>query len=353
MPLRSLVEKELHWSKRHVLVLVFLLIALPLFFAGTSFLFQDVIPREVPVAVVAEDESVSNVDIGLVRGGMAPYTDPIYAESRAAADRMLERESVYAIVTVPPDLRSGQSTFTLTVDGSIVPFQSSSEVIQDLIEIELNRIEAADISVEREIVGEEKALPEYLLPSFLMTLMIFFAFTYVPYTIRRDRVVLDRLRVESSLEAILGAKLLYMTSLMLVPILVFHVIATYYGYAIASFAPGAVFVLLLTFALLATISSTVVILTRFSGAGQFANLLAMLGLIALSGLAFPLGFFSPIRTQLARLLPTHYAMITVRSLMLKGSSVTAFRDWIIALVVLLLLALLGLKGSISYYRRKS
>ena len=39
--------------------------------------------------------------------------------------------------------------------------------------------------------------------------------------------------------------------------------------------------------------------------------------------------------------------------MLKGSSVTAFRDWIIALVVLLLLALLGLKGSISYYRRKS
>ncbi|PSP46738.1 hypothetical protein BRC69_02690 [Halobacteriales archaeon QH_6_66_25] len=353
MSLRSLLRKELHWSKRHIFVLVFLLIALPLFFAGTSFLFQDVIPREVPVAVVAEDESVSSIDMGLVRAGVAPYTEPKPAADRAEALRMLERESVYAVVSVPPDLRSGETTFTLTVDGSIVPFQSSSEVIQNLIELELNRIEGADISIEREIVGEEKQLPEYLLPSFLMTLMIFFAFTYVPYNVGRDEVVLDRLRVESSLEALLASKLAYMTALMVVPILVFHVIATYYGYAIDSFHPGAVFVLLLSFAFMATLSATVVILTRFSGAGQFVNLLVMLGLIALSGLAFPLGFFSPVRTQIAQLLPTHYAMVAVRSLMLKDSSIATFADWIAILFGLFVLSLFILEGAIIYYRRES
>jgi ABC-2 type transport system permease protein len=353
MSLRSLLRKELHWSKRHALVLIFLLVALPLFFAGTSFLFQDVIPREVPVAVVAEDDSVSDFDIGLVRAGMSPYTTPKLAESPEHAQQMLERESVYAIVTVPPDIRSEDATFKLTVDGSIVPFQSSSTVIANLIEIELNQIDAVDISIERDIVGEEKQLPEYLLPSFLMTLMIFFAFTYVPYNIGRDEVVLDRLRVESSLEALLLSKLAYMTVLMLVPILVFHVIATYYGYAIDSFHPGAVFMLLLSFALMATVSATVVILTRFSGAGQFVNLLAMLGLIALSGLAFPLGFFSPIRTQIAQLLPTHYAMVVVRSLMLKGSSLTTFTDWIAGIVGLFALSLVALEGAIIYYRRSS
>jgi ABC-2 type transport system permease protein len=353
MSLGSLLRKELHWSKRHVFVLLFLLIALPLFFAGTSFLFQDVIPRDVPVAVVAQDESVTALEMGIVRGGMAPYTSPTQARSDSEAKRMLERESVYAVVTVPPDLDSGESTFTLTIDGSIVPFQSPSQVIQDLVEVELDRIEAADITIQREVVGEEKELPEYLFPTFLMTLVIFFAFTYVPYSLRREESVLDRLRVETSLEWVVVSKLVYLTALMLVPILVFHLLALYYGYAISSLAPGGVFVLLLTFALLGTVSSTVMILTRFSGAGQFVNLLTMLGLIALSGLAFPLGFFSSLRTEAAQLLPTHYAMIAVRSFMLKGSSISTFADWIAGFVGLLVLALLVLKGAIVYYRRTS
>jgi len=353
MSISSLLRKELRWSRRHIFVLLFLLIALPLFFAGTSFLFQNAIPREVPVAVVAEDDSVSNLDLGLVRAGMAPYTNPKMAGSQAEAMRMLERESVYAIITVPGDIGSGEATFTLTIDGTIVPFQSSSEVIGNLIELELNRIEAAEVSIEREVVGQEKELPEYLLPSFLMTLMIFFAFTYVPYNVGRDQVVLDRLRVESSLEALMVSKLAYMTSLMLVPITVFHLIATYYGYAIDSFAPGAVIVLLLSFALMATVSATVVLLTRFSGAGRFVNLLLMLGLIALSALTFPRGFFSPIRTQIAQLLPTHYAMVIVRSLMLKGSSIGMFADWIAVIAGLFVLSLVALEGSIIYYRRST
>ena len=83
MSIRSLLRKELRWSRRHIFVLVFLLVALPLFFAGTSFLFQDVIPREVPVAVVAEDESVSNLDLGDDRDRNLPRDHVLKEEARA------------------------------------------------------------------------------------------------------------------------------------------------------------------------------------------------------------------------------------------------------------------------------
>jgi len=77
----------------------------------------------------------------------------------------------------------------------------------------------------------------------------------------------------------------------------------------------------------------------------------MLGLTALSGLAFPLGFFSPIRTQIAQLLPTHYAGVMIRSMMLKGTPARAFLDWIAVVAGLWLLSLVGLKGAVVYYRR--
>jgi len=355
MSLRSLLEKELHWSSRNALILVFLLLLLPAFFAGTSALFQDAVPRSVPVAVVAEDDAVTESDIEIIEGGLASFTDPERVDSRAEADRMLERESVYAIVGVPDDITTaGESAeFTLVVDGSVVPFLSSSRVIASLTETELDQLLAADITVEREIVGEEKQLPEYLYPSFLMVLVIFFAFSYVPYNIKNESVVLDRLRVETSLESVVLAKLVFFTILLLFPIVVFHAGSLYYGYEIASLAPGAVLALLLTFLLLATVSTTIMILSRFSGVGLFVNVTLMLGIVALSALAFPIGFFSALRTTVAQALPTYYTMVITRSIMLKGSEIAMFTEWYAATVGLIVLAGLALEGSIVYYRRRS
>jgi ABC-2 type transport system permease protein len=96
---------------------------------------------------------------------------------------------------------------------------------------------------------------------------------------------------------------------------------------------------------------TIVILTRFSAVGQFVNVVLLLGLTALSALAFPLGFFSSIRTTVAQLLPTYYAMVQVRSVMLKGSNLTTFGDWLLGLVALIGLALVALKLAIVRYRR--
>ena len=355
MSLRSLLEKELHWSLRNVLILVFLLILLPAFFAGTSALFQDSVPRSVPVAVVAEDDAVTDSDIEIIEGGLASFTNPTRVESRAQADKMLERESVYAIVEVPGNITTaGESAqFTFVIDGSVVPFLSPSRVITSLVSVEMDSLLAADISAEREVVGDEKQLPEYLYPTFLMVLVIFFAFSYVPYNVKNESVVLDRLQVESSLESVVVAKLLFFTTLISAPIVVFHAGTVYYGYDVASLAPGGVIALLLTFLLLSTVSTTIMILSRFSGVGLFVNVTLMLGTLALSALAFPIGFFSTTRTTIAQALPTYYTMVITRSTMLKGSEMGAFTDWYAAIVGLILLAGLALKGSIVYYRRRS
>jgi ABC-2 type transport system permease protein len=355
MSIRSLLKKELHWSKRNVLVLVFLLLILPAFFAGTSLFYQDTLPRNVPIAVVATEDNVTEDDLTIIEGGLAPFAEPRVVESEPKAMRQLNRETVYAVVGVPANITAAgtDAQFTVTVDGSIVPFQDPSKVITRLMEFQLDQLLAADISAERTVIGEEKALSEYLFPTFLMTLIVFFAFTYAPYNLGRERAVLDRLRVETSLEAVVFTKLAFLTTLMFVPILVFHAGSTYVGYAVDSFAPGAVLAYLMTFLLLATVSMTVMFLARFSAVGQFVNVVLMLGTVALSALAFPRGFFSTVRTSAAQLLPPHYSMIIARSQMLKETDLMLFSDWLLGFTGVIVVALLGLELSIIYYRRNA
>lgn len=357
MSLGPLLKKELFWNRRHLLVVLFLLLLIPLFVAASSVVFQDVVPSDVPVAVIAEDEQTTDAEVELVAQSIRDWAEPTRADNRAAAEEMLERESVYAIVVVPHGYLEPESnaTFRLVIDGTIAPFQSPSELIQDLIQFELRDADAIseNVTVEREIVNEERGFAEYLYPTFMMGLLLFLAFTYVPYTVRREQPVLDRLRVESSLEAVLGTKLLALTALMAIPLLVFHSVAAYYGYAIDTVNPWALGLLVLTFLFLSTVSVTVMVLSRFSGSGQFVNLVLLLGLVGFSGLVFPRGFFSPLRTTIIELLPTHYAMVAIRSLMLKGSEIALFSEWVLGLVGLQLLAIGALKGAIIYYRRSS
>lgn len=353
MSLLSLLRKELHWSKRNALVLVFLLVLVPVFFAGTSLLFQETVPRSVPIAVVGEDGNVTDQQLRQVAQTMESFSEPKIVEGESSAQRLLERESVYGIVAVPSNLTNPNATveMSFTIDGSIVPFQSPSEVIESFTSFQIDQLFAADISTQREVVRETKTLPEYLHPTFLLTLTIFIAFTYVPYLLRRDAQVLDRIRLESALESLVAAKLIFLTVALCLPILVFHAASVHYGHAVDSANPGAVGVLLLTFLLLGTISTTVMVLTRFSGTGTFVNLIAMLGLIALSALGFPIGYFSSFRTTVAQLLPTHYAIIMVRSMMLKDSNPGLFLDYIGLLAGLCVLSVLVLKISIVQYRR--
>ena len=363
MLLIPLLKKEIHWSKRNFLILGFLLILVPATFAWSTIAFQETVPEDIPVAVVAQDGNVTDDDLNRVKTALVLNSKPTVvndddrtvAENKAKAREMLRREEVYAVIEVPSNVGESpeaEANFTLTIDGSIAPITEAAPFIVELVEGETDRVEGS-ISATVEVVDEEKGLGEYLYPAYMMALLIFFAFTYFPYELRRDANVLDRLRVETTVERVVASKLIYLGVLMLLPLAVFHAVSWNFGYGVNTTSPAALGVLLLTFLGLSTISATVMVLSRFSGAGQFVNLLGALGILTASAIAFPRGSLSSIRPIIAQFLPTHYAAVTVRSLMLKDVGVSTYYDMIAVVVGMALLGTIALKGSIIYYRRTS
>jgi len=355
MNVPSLLKKELLWSRHRILALLLLLVLLPGFFAYTTVVFQSVIPEDAPVGIVAEDERVTEDDIAFIEGGAALFSEPRVYENSEAATRALQRESVYAVLEVPPgifDESTRDATFTLYISGSIVPFEEPSRAIESILEIYLDRELAADVSVERSVVGPDHTLPEYLLPVFLMGIVMLFAFTYLPYNLAREADVLDRLRVESSLEAVVGTKIGYFALLMLVPIVAFHGAAAYLGYAVDLLSPVALFVYLLTFVYLSAISTTVMVLTDFDTVGRFLNVALLFGALTFSSLVYPVGFFSPLRREIARGIPLHYSMIVTRSATLKDVEAGLYTDWLAGLVAFAAVTGLVLKLAIVRYERR-
>jgi ABC-2 type transport system permease protein len=359
-----LLRKEFHWSKRNIIVLGFLLILVPAAFGATSVAFQEVEPENVPVATVAQNENVTEEDISSIEAILTLNTNPTRYESRSNAMDALEREQVYAIVEVPPNLRDGNpdtgGTFQFTIDGNIAPLLEAAPFIEELVQNRLNDTDAVEgnFTIESNIVGDDhvdepRSLAEYLFPTFMMGMLIFFAFTYAPYNLAREGSVLDRLRVESSLESLVASKLVFLTALMILPILVFGGVGLWLDYTVSTLSPIAVGILLLTFSSLATFAMAVVVATRFSGAGQFINLLLLLGVAGGSAIDFPRGVVSSLRPVIAELSPIHYAMIAARSIMLKDVAATVYLDMILVLVGLQVLGIFALKGSIIYYRRST
>jgi ABC-2 type transport system permease protein len=365
-----LLRKEVHWSKRNLVVLGFLLLLVPVAFGMTSVAFQETVPENVPVATVPQNENVTESDIGNVEAILTVYTDPVRvasegdpASNREKAVRMMEREEVYAIVEVPPNVDDAgpdtNETFSFVIDGNIAPLQDALPFIEDLVQGELadgSESLGGEFNFETEIIGtdrlgEERSLAEFLFPTFMMAMLIFFAFTYVPYSLARDGSVLDRLRVETSIESLVAAKLVFLTALMVVPLLMFGGLASYLEYDIGALSPLPLALMLLTFSSLASIAMAVMVASRFGGTGQFVNLLLMLGVLGVSAIDFPRGVVSATRPGIAELLPTHWGMVATRSLMLKDVPVGMYTDMILSLVGLQVLGLIALKGSIVYYRR--
>ncbi len=354
MALRSLLEKEVHWSRHNVLALLFVLLLLPAVFAATSVAFQHVIPRDAGVAVTPQDDTVDEDSITFVKGAITLFSDPEVVDEIDDARRALRREQVYAVIQVPPNITDPDernATFVLYVDGSIVPFTEASKAIRNVMAFYLQRFLPSDVSVERVVVGTPNTLSEYLVPIFLMAITMLFAFTYVPYNLAAESNVLDRLRVEASLESVLWAKLVYFAALVFVPVLVFGAISHWLGYAVTPFAVGALLALLLSFVTLAAVSMAIMVVTRFSTLGRFLNVVLLLGLLGFSGLAYPVGYFSPLRKLVVQFVPVHYSMIVTRSSMLKDAPLSVYTDMLLGLTAVAVGAVLLLKLSAVYYRR--
>lgn len=353
MTVRTLLRTHLHLLRRRIAVLVLVLVVLPGVVATGSLLFADVVPRDVPVAVVPGEDAGAE-DVELTRATLDLFAQPVTYESEAAAFRSLDREQVYGVVVVPGGLTEGGSTsIELSVDGRVVPYIEPSGAIASAVESTLDRNLDADVRVEHVIRGQRVDLAAYLFPTFLFAFLGVLAFAYLPYVLAREAEALDRIRVESSLESYLATKLIVFTTLSLVPLAVFALVAAILAYPITLLDPTAVAVSMVIFLTFAATSSAITFLTGFSTAGRLANVLVLFGLLGLSGAAYPAGFFSPGHRELVRTTPTHYAMVLLRNATLKDLGGETYPAAVAVVLITALGTLALAKLSLGYHRRRT
>lgn len=349
-----LLHKELLASRRGAVALLFVLVLLPAAVAGGSVLFQEVIPRDAPVAVVGED--ASDRDRQFVTAAVGTVGHPVEYDDRDEAYRALDRERVYAVVEVPPGIATAgageEVTVRYTVDGSVVPYHEPSQAAASVLQRSLDEFVDADVTVEHTTQGSEWRLPEYLLPTFLFAVAYVFAFAYLPYRLVGERSAMDRLRVETSLSAVVAAKVLYTMALFVVPLAVFQAVGVAFDYGVWLLRPTVVATYLLSFLLCGVVATAVTFASGLGTTGRLANLLLLFGVLGLSGLAYPAGFFSAAHREVVHLMPTHYAAVAVRGVALRGLDAAAFGDWLAGLAGLTLLACVPLWLSMRLYERR-
>jgi len=355
MSLRSLLYKELRWLRHNVATVVLVLVVLPSIVAAGTVAFQQVIPRDTPVALVPENESVTDDEMTAMRGVTTFFAEPhtYEADERDEAMRALTREEVYAVFIVPPGVleEDADVTVQMYVEEEMVPYEQPSLAIASILRYEAGEVLPADVGVERTAVGEDRTLSEFLVSTGAMLVTMLFAFAYVPYVVADEQQVFRRIRVESSLWELLASKFVVLTPLLLVPVGTFQAIAWYLDFSVELIAPTAIGVTLLTFVYLTAISLGVMFLTRFRTFGRMVNVTLLFGGIAFSNLVYPAGFFSPLRREIAKLSPLHYSMVVQRGASVKGESAALYGDYLVGLVGVTILALCFLAGTVVYYDR--
>lgn len=354
MSLRSFLRKEAAWARRRIVPLALLFLLLPASFGYVTTGFDNVLPTDTPVGLVADSEGVTEADMSVARGALTFFSDPRTFGTNESAFQALEREQVYAVVVVPPDITNTSTTATVRVyvHGSMVPYHQPSEAVVNVLQFRLDQVLDGSVEIERSLVGVQHSLSAYLVPTFLVVLVMILSLGYLPYNLAAERPVLDRVRVESSIERLLASKFLFFGALLILPLGVFQVMSLLFGYDLV-ISPTAFLVSLLLFVALGALGCAVVLATRFSTWGYLTNLLGLFTLLLFSGLLYPAGFFSPVRREVIRLLPTHYAMIIVRGTTLRPGGFGEYAWWITGLTVLCIVCIGALKGAIVAYERGS
>jgi ABC-2 type transport system permease protein len=354
MDLTTHLRKEFAWSRHRIGALVVLLIVLPAAFGAGTLFFQHTFPENTPIAVVGVDgatEDDRNIVVGAITA--SKFSDPIRYDSRERAFAALEREQVYAVIEVPGDLGKDGTTSTIVVhiDGRITPYRIPSRALLSVFAVGIDRQLPGEVTAERRVIGTVTDLPTYLLPVFLMVLLMLVAFTYVPYNVANERSAIDRLRLESSVDAMLAAKFAVFVPFAFLVILAVYAAGTLLGHSLQPPSLPLLGAYILAFLYLSAISVSIMLLSGFSTLGRVVNVVVFFALLALSNLAYPAGFFSAWGREVARTMPTHYSMIIARSHMLKGVPAGTFADWWGPLVGFTLVTFLGLKLSVAWYER--
>jgi len=319
------LRTEAYWARRRLPALVLLAVVLPATFAVGTVVFQDVVPEDAPVAVVPESGAVSEADRQAVTDVLSVAADPRQVDSPERAQRLLHRERVYAVVTVPPDVSAeaaDPARIEYRVAGTVVPYRTPSRAIASELETGLDEFAARPIEVDHVEQAPSVELREYLAPGALLLLALLVGLGFVPRLVSEEREALPRLRMESSLSSVLAAKLIAGVVLTLVPLLVVAVTVTLLSYRVHPLNPTAVVAYVLLVVHLTALGMTLALVLDRRTA-MVSNLALVLGLLLAGNPVYPRGFFSVARGRVADLVPLHHAAVAVRAGALRNSGLAA------------------------------
>ncbi|WP_049925654.1 ABC transporter permease [Halopiger goleimassiliensis] len=353
MDLLALLRKETIAARRNLALIVVVLVVLPAAIIGGTVVFQTTIPQDVPVGVTGTDDATAN-DIAIARAGVTTLATPIGYESTDDARAALAREDVYLVVEVPGDVTDPDANATVTVisDGAYVPLEEPVDESAALIERQFDAALPADIHVEQERLGTDRTLSAFLVPTGAFAFVVLYALVFLPYQVRSERRVVDRLRTETRLETVLASKLLFYGGALAVPTAIVALATRRLGYDVAAAAPLSLLSLGLTFVFLSAVGLAICFAFDLRTSGLFVDLGIAVGVFAFSSLVFPAGFFSTIQGTIARMLPTYYAAVATRSGMLRDVPLTLYGDHLLWLGGTTLASLVALELALIRYRRR-
>ena len=349
----ALIRKEAITVRRNLGLFLVLLVLVPAALAVGTSVYQQTIPQDIPVAVAPAEDATTETDMRFVRGAVSFFATPVEYDSRAAAVEAMAREEVYMTFVVPPDLTDDDAEVTITVitDAANAPLSDPAELTFDALETQFDSAFPATVTLEEESIGTERTLSEFMLPTALFALIVLYALVYLPYQVREERRVMDRLRTETRLELVVANKLLFYGALVVVPAATVSAAARYYDYGFDAMAPEPLAVLGLSFLYMAAAGLAVLFLMRLRQAAVFVNLGLAVGVLTLSGLIYPVGFYSAVRKGISRALPTHYSLVALRGTMLRGRPLAFYEEYLLWLAATTLAALLCLAAAIRHYER--
>lgn len=323
------LRTEAYAARRNVAVVVIGFVLLPGLLVGGTVGFDQTLPEDVPIGVAPAEEATTGDDLTLARGGVALLGTPEPYETREAAIRGLDREEVYIVVLVPPDILDEGTTaeFRMLSHGSAVPLIDATGLLALFLDAELSSLLSGPVEVTHEQRGVENTLSEYLIPTGLTVFVLAVALLYVPYDVRTDRQVLDRIRHQSRLESFLAAKLVFYTAMMALVLSAITTANMWLEYRLDVMSVETVGAVGLLFLSTAAIGTGILFLTGLGRVALFVNLGVLVGIVGFGSLVYPVGFFSPLRMELARSLPPHYLAVVIRGHVLRGDSFGVYLDW--------------------------
>ncbi len=335
----ELLVKEVKLIARRKSVLFFLLFV-PLFLGAISSSYSTAIPEETPVAIVItanmSPEQVHAI-IQLARTFSHPYLVPNLTD----ALKGLQREDYYVIIEVKRFNGLEHGEYVVYYDRSMNPVASVSENLLRLL-----RIELGNSSVEEVGINEAVSLPEFFFPGVLLFVAMLVGFELVADNCISEKSVLPRLQ----LYGVAGRNIIFRLAVMLLLVLLqsLMIMGVYWVMKVRMPLNWTVLALLLLNTLLFSLLGLLVtMLLRFEPHAKTFLHVLMGFIIFISGLFYPVGFFPEVLQRIARLTPTYYSAVLMRSFMFRPGGVSLYFDYIainVISVVLLSIAVLIVHG---------